>query len=957
MRAGRVARSAAAALALLGALGVGAPASWGQGAARPRAAGRVVRVFDFEERETNPEPVPRFWSRVFDDSPTSRRRFPSWNKAELSYAPRAGDAAAEAPHDAWSGEGSLRLAVRGGSARAILDPGVVPVFTGTDYAIAARAKGVGLAHARARLTARFLDADLRPLHDSEVSVELDPGAGPHAGDDPARGWRELSVVLIGDEARAAFVQVQLDVLQPPAVAREGPTRFASREEDLRAWAFFDDVAITQLPRLSIRTGSAASLVARPERPSLVMEIRDVTGEELELRTAVVDARGEVVDSRTLPARAGEREEAWEPRLPGLGWYRGTMELVGSGGVVARGAVDFAWVAPPGAVRVSPEDRALFGVELGDAPPGLLADAGELARRSGAGAASLEYWTEGLDGPALLARARALEPALNTLLAQRVDMTVVLARVPGSLRRTGADEPDDAWALLTGDSRAWFPGVEPLVDRFGQRVRRWQVGRLGDDRAFWRSDLADDVRRVAQSLGAGVPGPIIVAPTRLDRAHEAGAPEDAPAFELRSLVPPGLAHDGVREAVGAWASSPGARAGSLRVVFDAGAPGRIGARGRAAELVRRAIGAWAGGLDAPAGNAGQIVPAMSLADPVRAGARAPMAEPELPAWRALVDRLADRRIVQRVPSNPGTTVYLLAPGPHASPDRGGALVAWSHAAAPHAAHYQGYVGDGPVRVLDIFGNERDASDAPAAPGSSRATGIRVALDDEPVFVEGIDVAAVRFLSSLRVEPGLLESTREQHEHAIVLDNPWASPISGTITIVEPSRRSAAADRRDRDWRISPRVGRFGAGPGSSARVPFAVVVGPGADAGGKEFVFEVALEAERSYPSIEVRRTLDVGLKTVRLDLSASRQGEDGRDAVVEATVTNTGSAPADLSLTAMAPGQARAVASITALAPGEQAVRRFSFSGAGGSLRGERVTVSVVDPEAGARLTSAVAVP
>lgn len=113
-----------------------------QGPKRPDAAGRSVYTFDFEERLSNPNPVPRNWSRVYDQAEGGHRPLlPPWNQAELAFT---GDGQAAA-----SGEGYVRLPTQGGGTRLLLDSGVVPVFAGADYLVTAKVRTDGLARARA----------------------------------------------------------------------------------------------------------------------------------------------------------------------------------------------------------------------------------------------------------------------------------------------------------------------------------------------------------------------------------------------------------------------------------------------------------------------------------------------------------------------------------------------------------------------------------------------------------------------------------------------------------------------------------------------------------------------------------------------------------------------------------------------------------------------------------------
>ncbi|MEM7756262.1 MAG: hypothetical protein AAF297_11565, partial [Planctomycetota bacterium] len=87
----------------------------------------------------------------------------------------------------------------------MLDPGVVSVFPDADYLITAMVRTEGLDRARPRLAARLLDADGATIPGSERLSELVRTS--------AR-WSPVAVELPGDDSAAAYVQVELLLLQP-----------------------------------------------------------------------------------------------------------------------------------------------------------------------------------------------------------------------------------------------------------------------------------------------------------------------------------------------------------------------------------------------------------------------------------------------------------------------------------------------------------------------------------------------------------------------------------------------------------------------------------------------------------------------------------------------------------------------------------------------------------------------
>jgi hypothetical protein len=132
----------------------------------------------------------------------------------------------------------------------------------------------------------------------------------------------------------------------------------------------------------------------------------------------------------------------------------------------------------------------------------------------------------------------------------------------------------------------------------------------------------------------------------------------------------------------------------------------------------------------------------------------------------------------------------------------------------------------------------------------------------------------------------------------------------------------------------------------------ITFSPVEEAGPREFVFRLEVNEGVNAPAIDVRRIIDLGLHELMLELSAFRRGDS---VVVEATVTNRGTASRDLGLTAFAPGQPRSKASVSSLEAGGRTVRRFTFENASG-LAGQRVLLRVEDPENGQRISRSVEV-
>ena len=920
---------------------------------RPEAAGRVVRLFDFDERLTNPGDVPRAWFRAQDDPAAGRDRpgFPTWNQAELSYVAEGGEA--------FRGDGAVRLPIKGGSVSLLLGDGALPVFKNADYRLAAKARTVGLLHARACLIARFLDRGGQPIPGSERRSEAVSTGG---------AWTDVALELVGDDD-AAYIQAELCVLQPehlPEPADDGvPSRFRVWPQDFSGSGWFDDLAILQLPRIELTTTAPANIVATPERPELRLLVRDLTGDALVADLELLDVSGAVVDRRREELGAGLSAAAWRPTVEKLGWYRATMVLSDSSGARVGGAfVDFVWIPgdpidheSPTSRRASP-DRARFGLVADDLPDEAWSLLPEVVRRAGGGAVTLPAWTESLTPSMVPAHAKRLFPVLAALREDWQDLTLAFGRAPRDLGEAREDA-SDAWSIFAGERSAWEPFVADLLERLGGRTSRWQIGRVGDDDAFWRPAVGEEMARLQGAFNEAAPGAVVAVPTRLERDWRALAPQKTGAgAAVVAAVPPGAAPESVGEAARAWlaAAPSGTELPGLTLAFERFPTETYGMGAGATEAVKRAVEFWAACSD-PGHRPDTLARDMGIAlqrpwDWV--GARRPqlMPRPELAAWRNLVDRLADRRVAGVFPAAPGVVCYILAPAPGAPAGRGGALVAWNRSAPPSDAWIGGCVGAGPLRLVDVYGNTQ------AVALENREGGVpsvRIAVSDAPVFIEGIDVSLALFIASFRLEPEFLESSGETLDREMVIENPWTTGITGRVTVLEPG--GFVTGRKDRSWRITPRATPFAIPAGGVERLPLKVSFGPVEEAGPKDFIVEIELSADRPYGTLELHRTVEVGLTQIRLDLAYSvRSGVGGAsdDIVVEASVVNTGRGTLTLEMTSFAPDLPRTKASVSGLAPGNQETKRFVYAGAAPTLRGKRVVLSVMDPESGARLTKSI---
>lgn len=886
---------------------------------RPEAAKRIVRVFDFEERPWNPEPVPQHWFRAQHDPPSRERPgFPSWNQAAFTT------------DVATSGAHALRLPTRGGSTALRLSGGVLAAIPTADYAVSARIRTDGVANASARIRARFLDERLEPIASSEAASTPLRSEGQ---------WTEVVIDLDGDAVGAAWIQIDLELLQPRELDRERLAAATGDEtpspvaphlallEDVSGSASFDDVTVMQVPRVRWRSLVPGGVAAAPEKPTYELEVRDLTGERLLVHVNATDIDGRVIDSLEAPAPEAGQRLVWTPALREYGWMRLDLEVRGPTGVVARSTSSAVWLPPLprlDGLSSSARESARFGIIADDARLAQLRDLPDVARALTLGAIVLPAWDGGQTRTALRADIARLDAAVERAIASGQEVTLALARTPDELRRELNNDADAVWdALLAPASppnadAPWGPYLWDVFSKFGQRVRRWQIGQVADPQAFWRPSLADDLAALEKSFGRLAPRPVIVVPWSIDQ----GIDDRLAANRWASaLAPPAASQD----AISSFVAQASSRAGAT-VVIEPLNESLYGPRATIIDTAKRAAAAWAA-----APNRLAIRNAWDWRSP---SSHELNPHPSLAVWRQLAERLGGRRVVGELPLVPGAKALILD-GP-----RSGALLAWNDYAPPEDARIHMRLADDPVTIVDLFGNETPAQ---------RADDLDlVPLAETPVFVEGIDVPLALFRGSFHLNPARVEAEAALHSVELVLTNPWPMTVSGTLRITDP-----------KGWKIEPRVIAFDIPAGGERRIPAELSFGLGEEAGLKHIIADADIQADRRHTGIRLAAPLEVGLAAMQLSPSYAivpSPAGGAPDVIITLSVTNSGQSPETVQVFALAPGFPREQAPVSALGPGETAVRRFRFPNAAPALLNKRVRVGLIDVEGAGRLNKSIVI-
>ncbi|MCB9846831.1 MAG: hypothetical protein H6814_00310 [Phycisphaeraceae bacterium] len=872
---------------------------------RPEASGRIVRVFDFEEREFNLDPVPMHWIRAHN-IPGVRERpgFPNWNRSAFSE------------EYAHSGKESFMLPTSGGSVSARLVSGVLAAIPGSDYQVEAYVRTRGLNVARARVVARLLDADGNPIEGSEGDTGLLASE---------EGWERVEARLSGDFDNAAWIQIDLEVLQPAQFPRdryETAMPFVEPHrvdlEDLSGAAWFDDITVRHIPRLDVASGTPTNLFVAPERPEIRFLLRDLTGDELVGELTLTDESGAVVQRDTISTPAGGGEILWSPEPSGYGWRRAELDIIADGAVLQHGVVSYCWLPP---LTDLVDEEGWTGLIAEQTPPDRTALLPEIARRVDARAVTLTVWDEWMRTGNTRSIASEIEPAVDGLLDEDRETTFALRDVPA--HGEAASLVGRRLIDLLGKDRLWEIALDPLVARFGQRVHAWRLGANGDRDIVWTPGVAEALAVSLERLRRYAPTPRWILPVDADQKIDDGLRGEH-GFSV--LIPIAAPNEAIAPLVERWTigQRPDAEGEEhdLEFVLETHPHEWYGLRAGAVALAQRAILAWSAGAHH-----------LSLAQPWSHSGKAPGQIdpwPELAVWRTMGDHLRGRTFAGELPIAEGVRAMILV-DPTGSRC---AIAAWNEGADAERAVIRLHLGDGDITEVDCYGNE-----TPVGVSDGLHT---VSLTDSPVFIEGVDPGLVLFQAGFRVEPAMIRSSATLHTVEIVMRNPFPTSIAGRFRVVEPE-----------DWKINPRVHRFSIAPGAEQRFPVEVSFGVGEIAGTKPVTLDVELAAVKSYPRITLHTSVEVGLTELVMQPTVLVDKERDR-VLVTVQITNLSDRPQSIEVFVAAPGRVRKSATVSKLAPGESTIRRLLFHGDAESMRGETIRIGLSEIDGPGRLNGLV---
>lgn len=754
------------------------------------------------------------------------------------------------------GSRCLHIGLDGGGASIHSPP--IPIDARHGYVLEVSLKTRGLRHSAAQLSLSLLDANKqkKETHSSDPLV--------HVPD-----WTRIRIGPLTpgrDDIRWGVIGLHL---------------LPSDRSDLSGSAWFDDVRLARLPRMTLGTTEDLACFQDPSEvkiwcrvsgmeppgPPAQLELLDVAGdlvgtaslpfETTEVAVQVAPARVQAErDIESSADIARDLQLSWRPPVTAPGFYQVRATVRGEDGTTlqqttafivrdaypsaARG--EFGWSLPRSAHEL-PDQRLLA-----------------LLEQAGVRWAKLPVWHD----PDDTEQAERIARRVDQLAARGIEVVGVFDEIPARLRGQlgGSAELNVADVFFSG-SQHWHHSVDPTLARLSGTVRWWQLGADGETRATDYPDIAERIhevrshfRAVSQRAGVGVAWPWLHEFPSVVPAGDFLARSEAPTF-----TPAELLRHAAAKPLGenrSWISLTPLPAG----LYDPST--------RARDLVLRLVAAKTTGSPA-------IFATLPL-DDVHGLVRADGTPGELfLPWCMTTSLLGGTEYLGSLQLPFGSSNHVFAREDSA------VMVLWNDQHTTEPLHLGNH-----LTPVDVWGR----SIPPTAHIVPTENGYPVAASTLPVIVTGIDLQLAKWQLACALDPDELSGAfSEQQSLRVRFVNPFPVGVAGTVTLVPPEQ-----------WTVARETLNFEVAAGESLDREFLVRLTEDARSGVEQVRIEFRVEAEQVY-QFPVYRRVRVGRGDVKVSLTTWL--DDAGQLIVEQEVLNDTGGPLDFNCILFASGRRR----------------------------------------------------
>ena len=846
---------------------------------------RLIHAFDFNERGGgNLEDIPRYWTAIRPHG------FPHFAAGAFDL-----EVGRESPPSFYlSSEGrNVAYHYAGPETR---------VRTNSEYRIEGYIRADRLEHARACLSAHFLDAEGKPLVGTLMR-------SPYVtGSDGPETWIKFALQLPAAPAQARTVGLIAWVLQEQVWCTEPPLRRHISRRDVNGGAWFDDIFIYAMPRVELTTGVPGNVLADSARRALHIVLADDDDSSLTGKLSITNAAGALVESDVLTTDFGA------PAAPALvpvdhlapGLYQASLSVLTRGGAISSRHLTFAQLASR--VRKDAGNAQPFGVVIEPSSRGTVEEELSLLRNVAVRSVKLPVWSGLPQEPATPADRKSNDRLLQALIRDGFDLTGVFFGPPSAIVRADGPYPRPLEELLAGAPSVWREHLAAVVAPYASIYHWWQMGRDGPGADIDLGQLRLAATQLNDAMHDFVTMPLLAAP--LHTMSESAA-EKIPVRQAAITI--------AKETSPEWMESQLSSIDSTRYQYRSAF---IEPSPKEGFLRLPRIARWAQKVIL-ARHLGFNTVFIPQPWRVRESQGHSVVEPdeEYLVLRTIADVISSAVPGQHI--NIAPSVRCLA----FHDDDTSTLAIWDTDAPLTGRELALQLGEA-TRQIDLWGAVQ--------PLSKDEHGRQVVrVSPVPILVDGADRSLIELRSSINLVPNRVESGTELAGHTLEIANNSAVIMSGTLTL-------AAGN----DWEVTPRTVSFNLSPRRSVRHAIQIRLPHNEPAGNKTITAKIQVSGRGCY--MEVPLLLELGLRDADVRGMAI---VEGNNLVLRHVVVNRS---ADVLLfrgAADVPERARQYRPFSALYPGDSQTVEYRFPNAR-ELKGSKVRLRLREMNDGPRAHS-----
>lgn len=844
----------------------------------------VISLIDFEQ-ET--------WDRNFDNFPDNwvRRKgpgFPAYIDIDIERFPG---------QDKRWGEGTLHIELDGGSAE--LSSPKIPI----DPAYSIMLDGWA-----------FLDPSKQnEVNEAWISLTLTSKDGKVRQTAQAMPFR----------AQKQWHQFKLGPIVPsdPQLTQlEVTLHFSStRPEDLYGEAWFDNIRLTHLPKLNVKTPQPFNVFEKPEDVEVTVNVSGTKSNSSKLHLYLFDVENRLIDEhvvdhqpnlqaanplgslstqpvvypteRRLPDITGEEasivaknnnfpnEYSWSPKVETEGFYRLLVTLTSSGQTDLEREISMVVMSSLGNLNTSP-----FGWNIPKQPESVpLPNLVKLIRESGAHWLAYPIWFAEGD----LDEAKRIGELAERLTLNGMDLVAVIDHPPAPLE-SQFGRFNQGIASLLHDADLWKPALDPVLTRLSFKIDWWQLGSFDDYSFVSHPDLDakmvevhDHLSRFGKNIKLGV---------TWNWLHQMELDPNGKLDYLLRTTPIQMTGKELLTYLKDQEDSSAPLWTTLQPLDQS----RYSLSTRARDLVERMT------MGKISGASAVLIPQPISTQSGLLNDDMTPTELLLP-WRLTASRLAETQYMGQLDLPNDSENYVFRKGNDVT------MLIWR---------------DHPNQEVIDLGDNLHTQDCWGRDSSSFRSADEDTLDvtSVPQFVTGLNPNMVEWQMNCRfVDPHLDSVIGRKQQRTLEFKNTLSFGVSGTVTLTSKEL-----------WE-TPQVLPFKANPGEtfSAAVDFALP--SNINAGRHEVKVEFNL-AGANENRLTLYRDLNVGIKGLRIDTATQFKGGQ---LLVHMTLINASTEEANLSLYLFAPNRRRQRLQVVRMKPGR--VRRTFVVPNGAQLQDEMV--------------------